>query len=109
MIFRAQLKGRCQLHLIDTEKKKTGEEQDVQIWTEEWLRKAQLRPQNQPVVQTATYQTKSYQITEPVSSLKKLGNCNTEPVMNTVVMHLNSRQVICAFRGHIPLMTGLKA
>jgi CRISPR-associated protein Cmr6 len=62
MVFRAQVKGRCQLHLIDTERKKSGDDQDVQIWTEEWLRKAQLLPQNQPEIQTATYQTKTYQI-----------------------------------------------
>ena len=63
MMFRAQVRNRCQLHYIDPEKKKAGEKQDVQFWAEEWIEKAELVPaQKAQDVQTPTYQMKPYQI-----------------------------------------------
>jgi CRISPR-associated protein Cmr6 len=40
MMFRAQVEGRCQLQRIDT-KRKGYEKQDVQIWTDQWIDKAE--------------------------------------------------------------------
>ncbi|NJK74437.1 MAG: RAMP superfamily protein [Microcoleus sp. SU_5_6] len=64
MMFRAQLDGRCQLQRIVPEKKKEGEKQDVQLWAEQWIEKAEFVPtKDMPDIQTATYQTKTHQIT----------------------------------------------
>jgi CRISPR-associated protein Cmr6 len=63
MMFRAQVRNRCQLHYIDPSKKKAGEKQDVQLWTEEWIEKAEFIPtQKAQDVETPTYQTKTYPI-----------------------------------------------
>jgi CRISPR-associated protein Cmr6 len=63
MMFRAQVRNRCQLHYIDPSKKKAGEKQDVQFWTEEWIEKAEFIPtQKAQEVETPTYQTKTYPI-----------------------------------------------
>ena len=42
MMFRAQVDGRSQLQYLDPQKKKANEKQDVQLWTEEWIDKAEL-------------------------------------------------------------------
>lgn len=63
MMFRAQLQGRSQLQYLDPEKKKAGEEQDVELWTDEWTDKAEfISGENAQDVQTETYGAKSYQI-----------------------------------------------
>jgi CRISPR-associated protein Cmr6 len=43
MMFRAQVEGRCQLQRIDTNRK-GYEKQDVQIWTDQWIDKAEEHP-----------------------------------------------------------------
>ncbi|MGB8699856.1 MAG: hypothetical protein WCD18_10610 [Thermosynechococcaceae cyanobacterium] len=58
MMFRAQVAGRCQLQRIDPKRKGT-EKQDVQIWTEQWIDKAEEHPPQF----SALVQTRSYQIT----------------------------------------------
>jgi CRISPR-associated protein Cmr6 len=64
MMFQAQVNGRCQLHRIEPEKKKAGDKQDVEFWADQWIEKAEFVPaKEQQDVQTATYQTKTYQIT----------------------------------------------
>lgn len=63
MMFRAQVRGRSQLQYLDPEKKKAGEEQDVKLWADEWIDKAELiSGENAQDVQTETYGAKSYQI-----------------------------------------------
>lgn len=63
MMFRAQILGRSQLQYLDPEKKRAGEPQDVELWADEWVDKAEFisaaAAQDQ---QTATYGAKSYQI-----------------------------------------------
>lgn len=59
MMFRAQIRGRSQLHYIDPHKEK----QDVQYWAEEWIEKAEFIPlTSQDDSQSDTYQTQTYQI-----------------------------------------------
>jgi CRISPR-associated protein Cmr6 len=43
MMFRAQVEGRCQLQRIDP-RRRGNEKQDVQIWTEQWIDKAEEHP-----------------------------------------------------------------
>ena len=63
MMFRAQVRGRSQLQYLDPEKKKAGEEQDVELWTDEWIDKAELiSGENAQDITTDTFQAKSYQI-----------------------------------------------
>jgi CRISPR-associated protein Cmr6 len=63
MMFRAQVNGRSQLQYLDPAKKKAGEPQDVELWAEEWIDKAELISVEQAQdIQTATYGAKSYQI-----------------------------------------------
>jgi len=62
-MFRAQVSGRSQLHYLDSNKKRAGEKQDVQFWSEEWIEKAEFIPADKAQeVQTPSYQTKIYQI-----------------------------------------------
>lgn len=58
MMFRSQVEERCQLQRIDP-KRKGYQRQDVQIWTEEWIEKAQEHP---PTFGSQV-QSRSYQIT----------------------------------------------
>ena len=63
MMFRAQVNGRCQLHRIVPEKKQAGEKQDVQLWADEWIKKAEfVATEDMADIETATYQTRTYQI-----------------------------------------------
>jgi len=67
MMFRAQVNGRSQLQYLDPEKKpgksKADKPQDVKLWVDEWIDKAELLPEGQTQdVQTPTYCAKSYQI-----------------------------------------------
>lgn len=67
MMFRAQVDGRSQLQYLDPEKKpgkrKAGEDQDVELWVDEWIEKAELIPPDKAEdIQTPTYGAKSYQI-----------------------------------------------
>jgi len=63
MMFRAQIRGRSQLHYIDPQKKKDGEKQNVQYWAEEWIEKAEFIPlTHSDDSQNPTDQTKTYQI-----------------------------------------------
>jgi CRISPR-associated protein Cmr6 len=43
MMFRAQVEGRCQLQRIDP-RRRGHDKQDVQIWTEQWIDKAEAHP-----------------------------------------------------------------
>jgi CRISPR-associated protein Cmr6 len=58
MMFRAQVEGRCQLQRIDP-KRRGYEKQDVQIWTEQWIDKAEEHP---PAFGSEV-QSRPYQIT----------------------------------------------
>ncbi len=58
LMFRAQVEGRCQLQRIDP-RRRGYEKQDVQIWTEEWIDKAEEHP---PAFGSEV-QSHSYQIT----------------------------------------------
>lgn len=63
MIFRAQVSGRSQLHFLDRKKKDAGEKQDVQLWAEQWIDKAEfISREKAQDIQTATYGAKSYQM-----------------------------------------------
>ena len=63
MMFRAQIQGRSQLQYLDPKKKKGEEKQDVQLWTEEWIEKAELiSGENAQDIETDTFQAKSYEI-----------------------------------------------
>lgn len=63
MMFRAQVDGRSQLQYLDPDKKKAKEDQDVELWVDEWIDKAGLIPVEEAEdVQTPTYGAKSYQI-----------------------------------------------
>lgn len=63
MMFRAQVQGRSQLQYLDPEKKKAGEEQDVELWADEWIDKAEfIFGENAQDIQTEMYGAKSYQI-----------------------------------------------
>ena len=63
MMFRAQVDGRSQLQYLDPKKKKANEKQDVQLWTEEWIDKAELiSGENAQDIETPTFQAKSYEI-----------------------------------------------
>lgn len=63
MMFRAQVRGRSQLQYLDPQRKKAEEMQDVELWTDEWVDKAEFIPPDQAqAVQTPTYGAKSYQI-----------------------------------------------
>lgn len=63
MMFRAQVRGRSQLQYLDPDKKKGGQEQDVELWADEWTDKAELiSGENAQNIQTETYGAKSYQI-----------------------------------------------
>jgi CRISPR-associated protein Cmr6 len=56
MMFRAQVEGRCQLQRIDP-RRRGYEQQDIQIWTEQWIDKAEEQPpQFSDPVQTRPYQ-----------------------------------------------------
>jgi CRISPR-associated protein Cmr6 len=57
MMFRAQVEGRCQIQRIDP-KRKGYEKQDVQIWTEQWIDKAEENPPSFG----SQVQSRSYQI-----------------------------------------------
>lgn len=63
MMFRAQVRGRSQLQYLDPEKRKAGEKQDVERWTDEWTDKAELiSGKNAQDIDTETYSAKSYPI-----------------------------------------------
>ena len=63
MMFRAQVQGRSQLQYLDPEKKRAGEQQDVERWADEWTDKAEfISAEDAQDVQTETYGAKSYQI-----------------------------------------------
>ncbi len=67
MMFRAQVNGRSQLQYLDPEKRpgksKADEPQDIELWVDEWIDKAELLPEEQAQdVQTPTYGAQSYQI-----------------------------------------------
>jgi CRISPR-associated protein Cmr6 len=57
MMFRAQVQGRCQLQYIDPKRK--YEKHDVEIWTEQWIEKAEKHP---PAFGSEV-QSRPYQIT----------------------------------------------
>ena len=40
MMFRAQVRGRSQLQYLDPAKRQAGEQQDVELWADEWIDKA---------------------------------------------------------------------
>jgi len=62
-MFRAQVDGRSQLQYLDPDKKKAREQQDVELWVDEWIDKAELLPPDEATdVQTSSYGAKSYQI-----------------------------------------------
>jgi CRISPR-associated protein Cmr6 len=57
MMFRAQIEGRCQLQRIDPTRKKSGQDQDVERWVDEWTDKAEeYPPQFNAEVQHRAYQ-----------------------------------------------------
>jgi len=63
MMFRAQVQGRSQLQYLDPSRRSADEKQDVQLWTEEWIDKAELiSEENAQDIETPTFQAKSYQI-----------------------------------------------
>jgi CRISPR-associated protein Cmr6 len=67
MMFRAQVNERSQLQYLDPDKRpgkpKAGRPQDVELWVNEWIDKAELISAEQAQdVQTPTYGAKSYQI-----------------------------------------------
>jgi len=63
MMFRAQVQGRSQLQYLDPDKKRAGEQQDVERWADEWTDKAEfISAEDAQDVQTETYGAKSYQI-----------------------------------------------
>ncbi|WP_393010688.1 RAMP superfamily protein [Limnothrix redekei] len=67
MMFRAQIDGRSQLQRLDSEKRsgkpKEGQLQDVEVWVDEWVDKAEQIPaQDAQDKQTPVYSAKSYQI-----------------------------------------------
>lgn len=62
MLFRAQVGGRSQLHYLDSNRPRT-EKQDVQLWVEEWVEKAELiSTEKANDIQIPTYGSKSYKI-----------------------------------------------
>jgi CRISPR-associated protein Cmr6 len=63
MMFRAQVPGRSQLQYIDPKRKKAGDPQDVELWADEWVDKAEfISAEAAQDKQTETYGAKSYQI-----------------------------------------------
>lgn len=67
MMFRAQIDGRSQLQRLDSEKRsgkpKEGQPQDIEVWVDEWIDKAEQIPaQDAQDKQTPVYSAKSYQI-----------------------------------------------
>ena len=63
MMFRAQVRGRSQLQYLDPQRRKDNEMQDVEMWADEWIDKAEFIPESQTEdVQTDTYGAKSYEI-----------------------------------------------
>lgn len=63
MMFRAQVSGRSQLQYLDPDRKKAGEPQDVELWADEWVDKAEfISAEAAQDRQTETYGAKSYQI-----------------------------------------------
>lgn len=63
MMFRAQVNGRSQLQYLNPAKKKAGESQDVEVWADEWVDKAEfISTEEAQDIQTETYGAKSYQI-----------------------------------------------
>ena len=63
MMFRSQIPGRSQLQYLDPVKKKEGDSQDIELWVDEWLDKAELIPEEKTEdIQTPNYSAKSYKI-----------------------------------------------
>ncbi|HHP7245628.1 MAG TPA: RAMP superfamily CRISPR-associated protein [Elainellaceae cyanobacterium] len=63
MMFRAQVRGRSQLQYIDPKKKKAEKPQDIELWANEWIDKAEFIPAEKAQdIQTEVYGAKSYQI-----------------------------------------------
>jgi CRISPR-associated protein Cmr6 len=67
MMFRAQIPGRSQLQYLDPEKRpgkaRAGQPQDVELYVDEWVDKAELLPDDKVSdVQSPTYGAKSYKI-----------------------------------------------
>ena len=63
MMFRAQVMGRSQLQYIDPRRKQAGNPQDVELWADEWVDKAEfISAEAAQDRQTETYSAKSYQI-----------------------------------------------
>jgi CRISPR-associated protein Cmr6 len=58
MMFRAQIEGRCQLQRIDPARKKSGQDQDVERWVDQWIEEAEKQP---PQFSTSV-QNRAYQI-----------------------------------------------
>lgn len=57
LMFQAQTKGRCQLNFIADLRKEDRKKQHVQLWTEEWIEKADDKvPQFPDTVKTRTYE-----------------------------------------------------
>ena len=57
LMFQAQTKGRCQLNFIADLRKEDRKKQHVQLWTEEWVEKADEKVPDFPeTVQSKTYQ-----------------------------------------------------
>jgi CRISPR-associated protein Cmr6 len=63
LMFRAQVRGRSQLQYLDPQRRRNNEMQDVEMWADEWIDKAEFIPKSQTEdVQTDTYGAKSYEI-----------------------------------------------
>ncbi|MBF2075532.1 MAG: RAMP superfamily protein [Synechococcales cyanobacterium C42_A2020_086] len=63
MMFRAQVQGRSQLQYLDPQRKKESNLQDVELWADEWIDKAELiAAEDAEDIQTDTYGAKSYRI-----------------------------------------------
>lgn len=63
MMFRAQVRGRSQLQYLDQQRRRDGDSQDIEIWADEWIDKANfISGQEAEDVQTDTYGAKSYTI-----------------------------------------------
>ena len=58
LMFQAQTKGRCQLNYIADLRNNDQDKQDVEIWTEQWIEKAEPEVPDFP----EPIQTKSYQL-----------------------------------------------
>ena len=56
LMFRAQIKGRSQLHFIDQNRTRRGEEQDSERWVSEWIERVDTKqPEFGEDVKTNTY------------------------------------------------------